>query len=492
MTVSAWLTRRQLRRRGWTLVPVVLVVVVGGAGALLALEAADRTASAYGRYLDRAAVGDVEINPSFGSAEIDEVIRKLPGVEHASTSTLLWTAIGDQGIPVHHSEMSADEGFEGVFGSTDGRYVTMDRPAYRQGRPPTGPSEAVVSTELADQRGFEVGDTVSVSFWNVFDDLDALYFGEDPLLEPLGVEELTIVGVVTFPNEVLPDELYPRGQMVVSADIADRYDCWLHEPPPDATLEETIAMLDGCSVLYRYWSLAVTGGKRSAEAVQEAFIRASGERNANLPAGMVEVDARYILISTTTDAEVQRVARAVRPTVAGLRVLGMTVAVSTVLVGGLAIARALRQYRGNLLQWWQLGLGPGTTTLVTVVPLVGALVVGALGATALAWLLSPFGPVGSVRAIEPSPERGLGLRVVLLAVAVLVLLGLVTLVRGWRAARSAGEATNRHPDQVTNPGVVVPTSVPTTVGLRGALGTGRGAALLSAGVASASPSWWPR
>ena len=129
---------------------------------------------------------------------------------------------------------------------------------------------------------------------------------------------------------------------------------------------------------------------------------------------------------------------------------------------------------------------------MTVVPLVGALVVGALGATALAWLLSPFGPVGSVRAIEPSPERGLGLRVVVLAVAVLVLLGLVTLVRGWRAARSAGEATNRHPDQVTNPGVVVPTSVPTTVGLRGALGTGRGAALLSAGVASASPSWWPR
>jgi hypothetical protein len=43
---------------------LALIVALGGTGAFVAAGAADRSASAYGRYLARADVSDVVINPS--------------------------------------------------------------------------------------------------------------------------------------------------------------------------------------------------------------------------------------------------------------------------------------------------------------------------------------------------------------------------------------------------------------------------------------------
>ena len=462
------------------MLPVAIVVLLGGAGAALALEAADRTNTAYARYLDRAAVGDVEINPSLGSVEIDHVIRRLPGVRAATTSVLFWASIGEPGEPVRYSELSGQEGFEGVFGSTDGRYVTMDRLAYRDGRAPTGRGEVVISRELADDRELGVGERLTLSFWNVYDDLRALFLGEDPLVEPLGVEELTIVGVATFPNEVLPDSLYPRGRMVVSPDVTDRYDCWLHEPASDATIEDALGMLDGCSVSYRYWSLDLEDPERGAALAQDEFIRASGERNARLPTSMVEADARYILISSTTAAEAERVARSVDPTVTGLRVLAVTTALGTIVVGGLVLARAFRRYSDDQLQWWLLGVGVADRTRVVVLPLIASVVAGSVGAVALAWSVSPWGAVGSVRAIEPAPDRVLGVRAVLLVAVIVVLLSGIAAVQGWRSARTVDRENEIRRRKAIGVGLSGSVSPPVAVGLRAAWGTGRGAEIFLA------------
>ena len=110
-----------------------------------------------------------------------------------------------------------EEGTEFIAprGSADGRYLDMDRPIVQSGRLPTGPNEAAVTVEMADRFGIAVGDVQPLSFWRVLPDLvegerfDAL---KSEIVSPIGVEHLTIVGIVTLPNEVLPDELYPEGR----------------------------------------------------------------------------------------------------------------------------------------------------------------------------------------------------------------------------------------------------------------------------------------
>ena len=46
---------------------------------MLALGSAQRTSEAFDRYLERANVGDVVVNPSVSSTEVDSIIRSLPG-----------------------------------------------------------------------------------------------------------------------------------------------------------------------------------------------------------------------------------------------------------------------------------------------------------------------------------------------------------------------------------------------------------------------------
>ena len=71
------------------MVPLVVVVAAGASGALVALGAAERTSTAHERYLERADVGDLQINPSLPTMEIDRLIRHLPGVEEVTTHDLL-------------------------------------------------------------------------------------------------------------------------------------------------------------------------------------------------------------------------------------------------------------------------------------------------------------------------------------------------------------------------------------------------------------------
>ena len=228
MAATGWVARRWFRRRAVAMIPFTLLVVIGTTGTLVALGAADRTATAYGEYLERADVGDLVLNPTVHTTEVEEIIASLPGVVRVTSSSYFNTTI-DDGTPRTRGEVEAGTGpVMFVHGSVDGRFIEMDRPALRAGRLPTGPREALVSTEVADAEDLEIGDVVPVAFWWACDLTGLCEY--DEVVEPIGVEHLRVVGIGTLADEVLPDGLYPRGRMLVSPDVADRYDCVGHEP----------------------------------------------------------------------------------------------------------------------------------------------------------------------------------------------------------------------------------------------------------------------
>ncbi len=288
MAATGWVARRWFRRRAVAMVPLAALVVLGTTCTLVALGAADRTAGAYGEYLERAEVGDVVLNPSTYTAEIDRVIRNLPGVERV-TSDGMFTATLDDGAARPPDEIEGGSGpVVFVHGSADGRFAEMDRPALRSGRLPTGIAEALVSTEVAEAMDVAVGDIVPVAFWwPCPGDILPELCQPDELVEPIGVERVEVVGIATFPDEVLPDGLYPRGRMIVSPDVADRYDCLPPEPPPGASLEEAAEVLvpADCSRAYQYLSLDLAADAAGIPAALDAFVAATLETNARWNGG---------------------------------------------------------------------------------------------------------------------------------------------------------------------------------------------------------------
>ena len=384
----AWLGGRWIRRRWLALLPLLLVVAVGTAAAMIALGAADRTRTAYPDYLQRAEVGDVVLNPSLSTNEIDEVIRNLPGVE-AVTSSSLFSVTDDDGQPRTRQEVeSSGSGFTFVIGSSDGRFLEMDRPAVQAGRMPTGASEAAITVDAAKAMGLKVGDVMPLSFWQtgLADGLAgeelATYEAEE--IEPIGVEKVEIVGILTLPDEVLPDELYPRAKVIVSPDIAQRYECLPSPPPPGRTFREFVDALlpSDCAASYRYYSLAFTDGAAGVTPALDAFLRTSVELNARL-ADISDLSAvegaeppQYFLIPTETAQEARRVDRAVRPAVTALWMLGGAVALVTAGLAALLAAREVRRSRPVLRQWHQLGLVTSSRAVLVGAPIAAAAVVG--------------------------------------------------------------------------------------------------------------------
>jgi hypothetical protein len=416
------------------------VVAIGGAGALVSLGAAARTDTAYSDYLDRSAASDVVINPSLHTADIRDVIRDLPGVRRVTSDALMLVLAPDDGHPRTLGEFAeqGDSEVVQVRGSADGRYSTMDRPAVEQGRLPTGTREIFASTELADRFDIEVGDVVPMSFWSSTDDpviAASQARDEQEIVEPVGVERLRVVGIGTFAEEVLPDALYPRARAIVSADVADRYDCVPPAPPAEASYDEAIAMSvpEHCSTSYEYYALDIPGGDRRVGAALDAFSREADRLNARLPAALTEQDVGYFLIATTTKPEQERVDRSTRPTVGALLVLGLIAAAITVAIAALVFARELRRRDDEQLQWYRLGLTAWQRAAVVGVPLAVTVVVGVVLAVVVAWLLSPIAPVGNVRSVAPSPGHELA-NWALIGAAVLagvLLLALGAIVATW-------------------------------------------------------------
>ena len=302
-----------------------------------------------------------------------------------------------------------------------------------------------MSATAAEAERLEIGDVVPLAFWRLglADGLgtEAVQELSDEVVSPVGVEHVELVGLITRPDEVLPNELYPRHRAIVSPDIARRYDCLPPPPDPSLSLAENVKLNQppGCAVSYRYYSLSFADGPAGVKPALEEFVRRVRPLNEKLAAirdtsGQGSEPPEYFLIATETEPERRRVERAIRPTVTALGVLAAAAAAVTLALSGFAVAREVRQTKTVQRQWHQLGMTRwARAAVVAVVPLVGT-VFGAVGAVGTSCLIGTR-PVGVVRVLKPSTVAGISGTGLLAAVGICLGATIITLVLVATASR---------------------------------------------------------
>ena len=446
------LAGRALRGGRWSLLGLALVVALGGGASITAAVAAYRTDHAYGEYVRDAAIGDLVLNPSVRTREVDEAIRGFDGVDTVRADTLLFASVAVT-EPTRIADASDEDSWLQVRGSTDGRYVDVDRPAVSAGRVPSGEREVFVSSDYHAEleqlldRPLAVGDRIDVGFFwagTLDGDVDP-----EAVVEPLGVESLRIAGFGLLPNEVLPEELFPRQQLIVSEDVTARYGCL--ESLGDATNYDEIlrtVIPEDCSASYEYYSLSLQDGVDGAPSIRRQFDEAVDRLNQELPPELNDLGIGYYYISQDRSDLDAAVRETIRPTVVTLQAFALVAALTTVTITGLIVARQTRRDREVQRSLRALGATRGEITLWSASPPIGAVLVGLVAALGLAYVLSPLGPLGTVRALAPSPDPSLPAAVALpmalaLTVALIVVIAAVRARAAWRLAGVVDQAEVR-------------------------------------------------
>ena len=204
--------RGQLRRQRASYAALAIVVAIGGGASIGAAIAAHRTDRAYTDYVERSDVAELVINPSLASVAMGDAIAGFDGVQEVHSSSLLIAGIGhfETGVA---GDLSYSDQWLQVLGSPDGRFTDVDRPAVSDGRLPTDdheifvPNDERAALEASVGHKLAVGDTIEISFlWagllNEFD--------PEAVITSIGIEKLRISGFGVLPDEVLPEDLYPR------------------------------------------------------------------------------------------------------------------------------------------------------------------------------------------------------------------------------------------------------------------------------------------
>ena len=387
-----------LRQRARAVVVIgVLCGVVVGVG-LWGLAAARRTASTYERYLAAAEASDLSVNVNSADRPftVDEVVGivraagRIDGVERSATY-------------VGMESMSLESDFERpvtaleVVGSLDGRFLEQDRVAVSEGRLPRADrtDEVLITRRGAEARGLEVGDRTRLGAVDIRE-MEA-YTGEGEL-EIAGIEEVVIVGIGTFPDDVVDDEYDRLDRVLLTPAATERWLDLAGSYVWHGMRLERGADID--RVLGAYRELA--GGS--------AFLST--------------------LVTADQAADVQR---SVRPLVVALAAFGAATLLAALAVGGVAVSRLTRN-RAELGVLRAIGLRPRQLVAVSAAPAAAAALVAAVAAAATAVVLSPLAPVGAVRAVEPA--GGVALDAVVLVPGVLVAV-LVLLTAAVATARRA-------------------------------------------------------
>ncbi|MEO5843033.1 MAG: FtsX-like permease family protein [Acidimicrobiales bacterium] len=419
------LVREGVRRNAAALAAVAVLLTAGLGAGLASIEIADRTQRAYPDYLRRADVGNLVVNPSLDTPEAEAMIRSAPGVVGVTTDSLLTVVVNDN----ESTSLQARA-------SSDGRYTEQDRPVVHEGRMIQTGAEAFLSKEAADEFGVGVGDTITLSFitpqYSTGD-------GEVSEIAVLGTEDVQVVGIGVLADEVLADELFPRQRLLVTYDVAAKYDCVKNTPKPDDTRPLGEIFLDvihaDCTTSYRYFSLRTNGGAAGARAVAGELNDLFAVANDRLPTAFRENNVGYEVIGSFSADDAARVRQSLSPVVTSMRAFGYAAALTTVGVTLLLIVRMFRRRERDVAVWHSLGLPSINRAMALVVPAVGAVAIGVVGSLVVTWLASSIGPVASARAVVPKSNRGVSAAVLwpmLISVAV-VSVGLALLTR--RSAR---------------------------------------------------------
>jgi hypothetical protein len=374
------------------------VIGILGGVALAALAGARRTASSYSEYLRASNASDVLINTPVPGLERPEAIAHLPGVVASANYVGLFAA------PVLRGQENDDWSLTGVFGSVDGRYFTQDAATVDRGRLPRvdATDELALTRRMVGLFGVGLGEDLTLVYRNPEDQSE------------VGRQTYRVVGIVRLPPVLVDD--------------ADDLDGVLL--PPGATRQFI-------STAYYSWQ-----GVRLADGAAgiDDFVSelATDPATRDIPPIIKRVDE--------TSAKVQR---ALRPLAVTLALFGAAVGLAALVLAVQALARLVSPWGPELASLRAVGATRRQLGTFAVVEAVVAAMAGTVLAVALAAVLSPLAPIGSVRDVVPSTGfRFDGLVLGAGGVVLLVTLLLAAGAVAWRTVVAGAAPQVRRPSRV--------------------------------------------
>ena len=437
------------RRRGGLLAIVLLVGLIGGL-AIGVIAGARRTQSSFPKYLKSTNPSDLIVlhndsadDSNRGDAAFLRKIASLPHVKKAeSASAPSELVLGPNGEPAHDPAHELFNSSTQFTADVSGAFLDQDRATVIEGRraDPRRADEMVMTADAAQLLHLHVGDVVHFGFYTNAQTVADGY--GTPRQQPIRRIGIKLVGIVALHFEIVRDDT-DRALRIAYLSPA------LTDP------------LKECCVNGPLVGLQLDHGSRDDAAV-EAEIK-------TLP----KTSVIHITAVEAATAE-----RAIEPQSIALGMFGAIAALATLFVAGQAIGRQLLDGDNDLDVLRALGAGPATTLADGLIGVVGAIVVGALLASALALSLSPLTPFGPVRRVYPSrgiafdwTVLGVGaaaLVVVLVALAVMLAYRLAPHRAARRAARLAP-----HRSRLATAAAASGLSVSAVAGMRLALDPGR-------------------
>ncbi len=417
LEVSRYRFQGTFRHRWGAYLSLVLLIGLVGGLSMGALAAARRTESSFPTFLastnpSNLSLGTALWNPALGyttgyNGPLVATIARLPDVRRAeSYSDIYSVPTGANGQPTAAGEKANMN----VEGSVDGLYFNQDRVTVVQGRmaDPKRVNEIMMTVGAAKSLGLHVGQTVT---WGTYTDAQfESTTGAPPL--PALHERLTLVGTVILNNAVVQDEIDANGPTTVILTPA------------------LTRRLGNCCANYSFTYLQLDQGSRDVPAVEAEIER------------VIPPVLPYDFYDTSID--VTKAQNAIKPEAIALGVFGLIAGLAAIVIAGQVIGRQLGFWAPEERTLRAIGADPVMTAGDGLLGIMGAVVVGALLAAAVAVALSPLAPLGPVRPYYPHPGVALDWAVLGLGVAMLVVvLGSVAIVVAVQ--RVPQRARTRHP-----------------------------------------------
>lgn len=446
----AWYRFRATFRRDVTgyLTVILLIGLIGGVG-MASMAAARRTQSSYPTFIASTNPSTLTMavysNNNGGQAgpDLKSKIAKLSGV------TAVRSIFSPPVVPL--DAKGAPElntlGDDLVLASTDGMFLTQDRPAIVEGRAadPKAADQVVLTASAASAYHVRVGSKLPLGLF-LPSQQNLPGFGTAKV-KPHLLFRTTVVGIADLNTQVVQDDV-------------DKVYGFVFLTP--ALVNDIVKAVPGhAPVLY---GVQVDSRVTSLVRVEHEMINLVPRGYAN------EFHVTSQIVSATE--------LAIKPESVALGAFGLIAALACLVLAAQAISRLLRNRDEDRQVLRSLGAGPATNVVEGLIGVVGAVVLGTLVAVVVAIGLSPLAPLGPVRPVYLEKGVAFDWTVLLVGVVVLVI-GLTTIAVAQSFRASPHRAGRRRQGEPRRSSTVrtlqsAGMSVAGVVGVHFALEPGRG------------------